>query len=312
MMTFPEDHGIHPECRYEWWHHVGNLMAEDGHRFGYQVTFFRKKVAFRQAFIIHLAVSDITGRQYFNAEKKTRHGVVCGPEDFSICAKGCFISSIGGTSHRVVAQDDQISIDLSLMSKTRSVVHEKPGYYSLPNLSTVGEIRIKDKVYPVQGTSWMDHEFFSKPCAREVSGWDWFGLHLSNLEQLMIYKLRGENGCLPASGATIIRNGIAKHLYPETVAVKELVQIGAYPSMWDICIPSEGIDLLVSPGELSNQEFRSRVLDLNYWEGAVSFGGSHSGAGYVEMTGYDKPFRALSKWQALKTYVRSKFNGKEI
>jgi predicted secreted hydrolase len=28
-----------------------------------------------------------------------------------------------------------------------------------------------------------------------------------------------------------------------------------------------------------------------YWEGAVTYSGSATGAGYLEMTGYDKPVR---------------------
>jgi predicted secreted hydrolase len=39
--TFPADHGPHPEFRTEWWYFTGNLTAEDGREFGYQLTFFR-------------------------------------------------------------------------------------------------------------------------------------------------------------------------------------------------------------------------------------------------------------------------------
>ena len=28
-----------------------------------------------------------------------------------------------------------------------------------------------------------------------------------------------------------------------------------------------------------------------YWEGAVTYSGSHNGVGYLEMTGYSKPMR---------------------
>src|SRR5690554_2142205 len=38
--TFPEDHGPHVGFRNEWWYFTGNLDAEDGRRFGYQLTFF--------------------------------------------------------------------------------------------------------------------------------------------------------------------------------------------------------------------------------------------------------------------------------
>ena len=39
-LIFPQDHGPHPDFQTEWWYYTGNLQAEDGHRFGYQLTFF--------------------------------------------------------------------------------------------------------------------------------------------------------------------------------------------------------------------------------------------------------------------------------
>ena len=281
------------ECKFEWWHFVGNLRAETNERFGFQVTFFRKKVMGRQAFVVHVAISDITRRKYYQAERKTRHAYVAEP--FSICAKGCFLSM-----RRLLAEADEFSLDLSLFrDKPAPVVHEKPGYYSITDIATEGEIRINGEVFQVFGSSWMDHEFFSKPCAG-VTGWDWFGLQLSRNMQLMIYRLRGKYP--PASGATLIQGGIGKCLPPGSFTVLKLDHHGAYPSLWNLSVPSEGIHLLVTP-EFPDQEFRSRILNLNYWEGAVAVSGTHIGVGYAELTGYNGIFRAFSKWHSLKTYL---------
>ncbi len=38
---FPRDHFSHPDYRTEWWYYTGNLRAPDGHRFGFELTFFR-------------------------------------------------------------------------------------------------------------------------------------------------------------------------------------------------------------------------------------------------------------------------------
>jgi predicted secreted hydrolase len=40
-LSFPADHGPHPEYRTEWWYYTGNLTTDDDHRFGFQLTFFR-------------------------------------------------------------------------------------------------------------------------------------------------------------------------------------------------------------------------------------------------------------------------------
>ena len=42
---------------------------------------------------------------------------------------------------------------------------------------------------------------------------------------------------------------------------------------------------------LPDQELVGEHGGPNYWEGAVTYSGSVSGLGYLEMTGYDKPVR---------------------
>src|SRR5262245_2744303 len=74
QFQFPRDHASHPEYKIEWWYYTGNVSAEDGRRFGYQVTFFRVGVdarpsnpsrwAVRDLFMTHLAVTDIDGEKY--------------------------------------------------------------------------------------------------------------------------------------------------------------------------------------------------------------------------------------------------------
>ena len=41
---FPQDHGTHDNFRTEWWYYTGHLTAENGRRFGYQITFFRRGI----------------------------------------------------------------------------------------------------------------------------------------------------------------------------------------------------------------------------------------------------------------------------
>ena len=39
--SFPQDHWARQGYKTEWWYFTGHLQAADGHRFGYQFTFFR-------------------------------------------------------------------------------------------------------------------------------------------------------------------------------------------------------------------------------------------------------------------------------
>ena len=39
---FPRDHFNHPEFQTEWWYYTGNVRARDGHRYGFELVFFRR------------------------------------------------------------------------------------------------------------------------------------------------------------------------------------------------------------------------------------------------------------------------------
>src|ERR1700738_5470447 len=38
---FPQDHFNHPDFQTEWWYYTGNVKSADGHRFGFELQFFR-------------------------------------------------------------------------------------------------------------------------------------------------------------------------------------------------------------------------------------------------------------------------------
>src|SRR5947209_15240978 len=76
---FPRDHFNHDDYRTEWWYYTGNLRAGDGHRFGFELTFFRQAVHLPgeeltaseevwrpdQIYVAHLALTDIDGGEFY-------------------------------------------------------------------------------------------------------------------------------------------------------------------------------------------------------------------------------------------------------
>jgi predicted secreted hydrolase len=83
--SFPADHGPHPEFQTEWWYYTGNLVADDGQRFGYQLTFFRRALlpvedvharnsawATSQVYMAHFALSAVDEGEYFAFERFAR------------------------------------------------------------------------------------------------------------------------------------------------------------------------------------------------------------------------------------------------
>jgi predicted secreted hydrolase len=84
-LQFPRDLGSHPDFRTEWWYITGSLSGETpAQSFGFQLTFFRSRVAatqgMRSAFaakqllFAHAAVTDVTGKKLWHDQRLARAG----------------------------------------------------------------------------------------------------------------------------------------------------------------------------------------------------------------------------------------------
>ena len=81
---FPRDYFSHPDFQTEWWYYTGNLHAADGHKFGFELTFFREGVTrdpsktsawdVRDLYLAHFALSDLDGKTFFHTERSNRAG----------------------------------------------------------------------------------------------------------------------------------------------------------------------------------------------------------------------------------------------
>ncbi len=172
-------------------------------------------------------------------------------------------------------------------------------YISFTRLLTNGEITLDGKRFQVDGTTWMDHEFFSHQLESNQSGWDWFSLQLDDGSELMLFRLRRAGGAAdPFSAGTYVDpQGRATHL-----AVKDFKvtpgQIwtspatgGKYPVGWTVEVPSLRLSAALRT-PLMQQEITSNSRSGGtYWEGAIDIDGTRAGhrlkgVGYLEMTGY--------------------------
>ncbi|HEY8368157.1 MAG TPA: lipocalin family protein, partial [Thermodesulfobacteriota bacterium] len=176
-------------------------------------------------------------------------------------------------------------------------------YYSLTRLAVDGTLGLDGRDFQVRGLAWMDHEFGSNQLGEDQVGWDWLSLQLSDGSELMLYRLRLEGGGVePASSGTVVRpDGSSRHLVladfrmtPEGTWTSR-ASGGTYPVRWRIEVPSERLALTVEPA-LEDQELRTEgSTGVTYWEGAVVARGENGGRpvegrGYLELTGYARPF----------------------
>ena len=324
---FPRDHFNHPDYQTEWWYYTGNLRSADGHKFGFELTFFRQGVSRGQTqksdwdiqdiYLAHFALSDIDGDRFYHNDRVNRAGPgLAGVSQQSAKVwNGNWQLQWAGEQQQLQAIAQNFAVRFVMSSRKPPVVHGKNGvsqksagaglashYISFTRLSTTGTVELGGKQYEVEGTAWMDHEFFTHQLDINQSGWDWVSLQLDDNTELMLYRFRHKDGSVDSFSAGTYVDTEGKPAYlgvsdfsmqPESETYTSPDTYAVYPIAWRIAVPSLGLDLqLTTP--LKSQELVSGMgSELSYWEGAITVGGSKDskpakGVGYLEMTGYTR------------------------
>lgn len=325
---FPRDHGTHDEYRTEWWYYTGHLRTASGRRFGFEVTFFRVAVPpskdqpktswdLRHLMPAHFAITDVEAKEFRYYQKLNRAtpftaGAATGRLD--VFNEGWRAMTNPDGSWRLIAREGKDAVDLVLRTRKPPAVHGENGvsvkalgtgyashYYSMTRLEAEGTVNGER----CAGQVWMDHEFGSSALRENQQGWDWFSIQLDNDAELMLYIIRRTNGTpdVTSSGSLITSDGRVIHIRRDQMRITPLgkwksKRSGAtYPMGWRVELPSFNVTLTLR-SLMQDQELVTRgSTNVTYWEGAVdvtgSFGGvAVRGEGYVEMTGYDRAFRA--------------------
>lgn len=324
--AFPRDHESHPDYKIEWWYYTGNLATADGHRYGYQLTFFRIGVdavpknpsrwAVRDLFMTHLAVTDVDGGVFHFTDRTNRAGVGwagASAEEYRVWNDDWEARLDPATGHHLLsASENGLGVALDLEPLKPPVLHGTHGYsqkgsdpgnasnyYSLTRVKTRGTVTIDGREAAVEGLSWMDHEFGTSFLEAEQKGWDWFSIQLDDGTDLMLFQLRRVDGTrdVHSSGTLVDASGAATPIAPgafDLVSSRPWTSpaTGArYPVEWRVTVPGRALDLTVRAA-VDDQELRTeRSTGVSYWEGSVTVQGTREGRpvggrGYLEMTGY--------------------------
>ena len=325
---FPRDNFNHPDYRTEWWYYTGNVKGSDGHRFGFELTFFRQGVTrdparsgvwdVRDVYFAHLALSDLDRGKFYHSERSDRAGpgIAGVSESGGRIWNGNWQIRWQGDDQNLQAIDDRFALELVMHSEKPPVIHGENGvsrkganageashYISLTRLATSGSIDLNGAKLAVTGTAWMDHEFFTDQLEQDQAGWDWLSLQLDDRTELMIFHLRRKDGSIDphsagtyvdASGETMNLKSKDFVLQPDGDTWISPDTRATYPVHWKVEIPRLQIELeAMTP--LASQELVSKgKFAPTYWEGAITLTGTRggkplAGVGYLEMTGYDRP-----------------------
>jgi predicted secreted hydrolase len=310
-LHFPADHGPHPDYRIEWWYLTATLTGADGQDYGVQWTLFRSALApfeaegwdSPQIWMGHAGLT--TASAHFSAERFARGGV--GQAGVTAEPFAAWIDDWHMTS---TAQPDQDALDrldihargtdfsftLDFTAEGPRVLQGDQGYsvkspqgqasyyYSQPFYTVTGRLDLPSGPVAVTGQGWLDREWSSQPLAGDQSGWDWVSLQFDDGHRMMGFQLRG--GQTFTSGTWITPEGQATPLPDGAVQFTPLRHTRLngrdVPTHWQIDWPEGGLSITTEP--LNPRSWMD--LSVQYWEGPLRFTGSHSGRGYLEMTGY--------------------------
>lgn len=310
VLSFPEDHGAHPDFRIEWWYLTATLQDAHGTQYGVQWTLFRSALApddaegwsSPQVWMGHSAVT--TKNNHYVAERIARGGigqagVTASPfiafiDDWEMAGQ----QGAGLDRLNLSARTETFQYDLQLVAKGPVVLHGENGfsvksntgtashYYSQPFYSVAGTLSLPDGDIDVTGLGWLDREWSTQPLSQRQEGWDWFALTFDNGGKLMVFQLR-EDGSTFSSGTWITQDGATTALDTAEIQLapqeSTIVDGRKIPTTWNLAIPSRGVNVTLSA--LNPNSWMA--TSFPYWEGPITMDGSHKGHGYLEMTGYE-------------------------
>lgn len=311
---WPRDHAAHAGFKTEWWYFTGELRADNGRRFGYQLTFFRQGVRppdspraasrfVRDDFsFAHFALTDVDAGRFHFAQRLSRGafgeaGFGEGKTEPRLAwLDGWELTLDADGAMRIRADEAGRTLTLSLRPAKPLVIHGHDGvsrkstagthashYYSATRLAASGTLSISGRTFAVNGTSWLDREWSSHPLADDLAGWDWLSAQFDDGTELMLYRLRRRDGSVDAasSGTFVFGDGKTRHLRNDEIEMTPVRRWrsgqsgGEYPIEWRVRIPALALELHITT-PLETQELL--LQPVTYWEGLVDITGTRNGS----------------------------------
>ena len=323
-LQFPRDHGAHPDLRTEWWYITG-FAGSEGREFGFQLTFFRSRVdatqamaskfAAKQLVFAHAALTDVQGRRLWHDQRIARQGfgvAQAGEGDTQVRLRDWQLERRADGRYLAQLPAEGFALDLRFepsqppllqgaqgLSRKGPQAEQASYYYSVPQLSATGTIRLQGRNFDVRGKAWLDHEWSEALMHPDAVGWDWIGMNLDDGGALTAFQLRRKDGSAlwdggsfrAANGTTYIASRGENRFSPQRRWSSP--RSGAsYPVEWMVQTPA---DIYTVRAVLDAQELDSRQsTGAVYWEGLselLDSNGRRVGRGYLEMTGYAQRLR---------------------
>jgi predicted secreted hydrolase len=231
-LVFPRDFGAHPDFGIEWWYITGHANA-GARTFGFQITFFRSRVAATQAMrsrfaakqliFAHAAVTDVQGKKLWHDQRIARssglpHDLATASETDTLLRLNDWSLSRNTNRYQATIPAKDFALDLEFTETQALILQGQQGlsrkgpepeqasyYYSKPQLAVRGQITLQGQAFKFnqagllktglsQGAAWLDHEWSQSLLHPSAVGWDWIGMNLFDGSALTAFRLRTASG----------------------------------------------------------------------------------------------------------------------
>ncbi|HEX5825608.1 MAG TPA: MMPL family transporter [Candidatus Limnocylindrales bacterium] len=311
-VVLPADDSPHHRLT-EWWYYTGHLLAEDGHRYGFEDVIFRaERGSFPVTWASHLAITDETGNRFLYAQRTEvgpqvdiRQPATVPGFSFAIGGRsGWRMSGADGRDRLAAAftadeataagSSGGVGLELNLESTRPAALHLGTGwidfgaggssyYYSRTRMTAAGTITIGGAPVAVVGSAWFDHQW-GDFITVGGGGWDWFAINLDDGTDLTLSLVRDADGSYPLVYGTLVRPGGSTQNLPRESFTVEVTKrwtspsTGAdYPAGWKVTIPGEQLTIDLTP-TVAAQELDTRsTTGVVYWEGSQHVSATRDG-----------------------------------
>jgi predicted secreted hydrolase len=261
-ISFPRDAGAHPEFATEWWYVTGYASEGDQEAaYGFQVTFFRSRVAgtqslqsrlaAKQLLCAHAAITDVNGTRLWHDPRIARWSglapsasgtdqAFASELDTSVAIRDWSLQRMG-QDLRARVKATNFELDLTFVQTQNVLLQGESGlsrkgpqasqsswYYSLPQLRSNGVLTLNNKSIAVgngganRGTAWLDHEWSNTLLGEDAAGWDWIGINLFDNSALTAFQLRDKSGTAFWAGGSFRSGDNQFGFHPGEVTFKPL------------------------------------------------------------------------------------------
>ncbi|AWN23212.1 carotenoid 1,2-hydratase [Deinococcus irradiatisoli] len=174
-------------------------------------------------------------------------------------------------------------LQLTLTPLKGPVVHP-PGYSGTPETGqlyyqSVTRLNVSGTIagQPARGLAWLDHQWGDQQPGRAAL-WDWFGVHLSDGSDLMLYRVKTLDGrVVQLAGSEVGADGVAREVRGLTMTPnRQWTSPSGRTYALDWTVTSDRGQLVLKAAN-DDQELLSKTTSVAYWEGPVSGEGNWGG-----------------------------------